>query len=258
MLRTTRISPSPALALLVFAGLVHALPLSAQEAEPERWQATAELSYTDQSGNRDLRLLTGGFDISHLQKDRFRLDASLQTRYGESEGKTVARRHYGSLAFDLDPENRWSPFLFADAERDRFKRLAARVSGGAGAKYTLYRNRPAKSEASVSLALLASREEFFAPPSGVNPPSRTTARWSLRARGKRQLREGFDVHHTTFVQPVYDHLADYLLRSETGAKLLLDERLAFAVEYQVDRNARPPAGVRPNDTIFKTGLIINF
>lgn len=258
MVQNTRTPLRLVLCLLVCAGLGAALPLPAQQARPERWQATAELSYTDQSGNRDLRLLTGGLDVSHLQKDRFRLDASLETRYGESEGETVARRHYGSLAFDLHPENRWSPFLFADAERDRFKRLAVRVSGGAGAKYTLYRDAPTETEASASLALLGSHEDFFAPPTGADPPARTTARWSLRVRGKRQLHEGIHVQHTTFVQPVYDHLADYLLRSETGAKLLLNERFAFAVEYQVDRNARPPAGVRPNDTLFKTGLIINF
>lgn len=248
----------PFVAAVLLLALCATAPLAAQDEEPKRWKAAAELSFTDQSGNRNLRLLTGGLKVSHLQKESFRLDAALETRYGESEGETVARRHYGSLAMDLQPEDLWSPFLFADAERDRFKRLALRFSSGAGAKYTLYRAKPTDSEASLSLALLYSHENFFSAEDGTGSPVRNTARWSLRARGRQDLRDGLNVYHVTFVQPVYDHLADYLLRSETGAKLLLSERLAFSVEYQIDRNARPPAGVRPNDSILKTGLIINF
>ena len=115
----------------------------AQEAgdaeEPDRWQVSAELSYTDQSGNNELRLFTGGLNLTHLQPDRFELNSTLQSRYGKSEGELVARNYYGSLSFDLYPQNRVSPFLFVDAERDPFKRLNLRASGGAGAKYTFYR-----------------------------------------------------------------------------------------------------------------------
>ncbi|MQA89592.1 MAG: DUF481 domain-containing protein [Gemmatimonas sp.] len=68
----------------------------------------------------------------------------------------------------------------------------------------------------------------------------------------------FTLQHTTFYQPLWDDVASYLLRSDTGVKILLTERLALSVDYQLTRDARPPQGVEPNDRLFKTGLIIAF
>src|SRR5690606_1474453 len=102
--------------------------------DADRWKISAEMSFTDQSGNKVLRLLTGGLRLSHLEESEFKLDASLQSRYGKSDGEVVARNHYASVSFDHHPQNPWSPFVSLEAERDEFKRLDLRLSGGAGAK----------------------------------------------------------------------------------------------------------------------------
>lgn len=234
-------------------------PAAAQQpgdSMPERWDVSAEFSYTDQTGNRVLRLLTAGLNFSHLREEDFELDGTLEGRYGESEGEVVARSQRATLTFDLHPREVWSPFLFTQAERDEFKRLDLRFSGGAGAKYTLHR-RP-DGEASLSAALLLSHERFDQLPADPAAANTTRARWSVRLRGSRQLRDGLTAQHTTFYQPVWDEVADYLLRSETGVKLLLMERLALSVEYQWDRDSDPPAEVRADDRLLKTGLIIEF
>lgn len=236
-------------------------PAAAQETEPgapDRWKVAAELSFTDQSGNRELRLLTGGLRVSHLQKEDFEMEALLQSRYGESSDEVIARNHFASLSLDVHPREIWSPFFFLTAERDPFKRLDARLAGGAGAKYTAYRSDDGNDEASLSLALLYSYENLR--PTAADPfgPARTLARWSMRVRGKQEVNEQVTLQHVTFYQPEWDQVADYLLRSETGAKVLLTERLALSVSYQLDRTARPPQGVSPDDRLFKTGLIIDF
>jgi putative salt-induced outer membrane protein YdiY len=223
-----------------------------------RWKASAELSYTDQSGNRTLRVLTGGFKASHLQKDLFRLDASLQSRYGESDAGVIARSHFGSLAFDLRPQATVSPFVFADAEHDRFKRLDARVSAGAGAKYTLYRQTELANEASVSLALLVQHENRVATEQDPRPPSRTIGRASLRLRGSQELPTGVRFQHVSFYQPMVDQLADYLLRTENGLRVSLNQRLALSVVHQYSRTALPPEGVSPDERILRTGIIFDF
>ncbi|MBA4159182.1 MAG: DUF481 domain-containing protein [Gemmatimonadetes bacterium] len=225
---------------------------------PPRWKASAELSYTDQTGNRLLRLLTGGFKASHLNEELFRLDLSVRSRYGESDEGVVARNHYGSLAFDLNPRQTWSPFVFVDAEHDRFKRLDARVSGGAGAKYTPLRSRDMGTEASVSLAVLVSHESLIATAADPIPRNRTRARWSMRVRGNHDLPSGVKLQHVSFYQPLLDEMADYLLRTETGARFSLTERLALSVVYELNRNAIPPEGVSPDDRILKTGIIFDF
>lgn len=237
-------------------------PAAAQDtasvATPDRWKISAEMSYTDQSGNRVLRLLTGGLRVSHLEKEDFRLDGSLQSRYGQSEGEVVARNHYAALTFDLHPQRPWSPFFFVDAERDAFKRLDLRFKGGAGAKHTLRRSGSGEEQISASLAVLFAYEDIRTSPQDPFPDDGGLARWSLRVRGSRELGSSVTLQHVTFYQPAWDQVADYLLRSETEAKVLLTERLALSVAYQINRTAIPPEGVQPDDRLFKTGLIIDF
>lgn len=225
----------------------------------DRWNVSAELSYTDQTGNKVLRLLTGGLKVAHRERESFELDGSVQSRYGKSDDRVVARNHYASLALDLQPEEVWSPFLFFNAERDELKRLDLRFSGGAGAKYTFYEQPKQKNEGSVSLAILYSHESF-ATVEGQPPPRdpRNLARWSLRAVGKQRVNSAVSLQHTSFYQPALEEMADYLLRSETGAKVLLTQRLALSVGYQLSRTNRPPEGVGPDDRLFKTGIIIDF
>lgn len=256
MIRTRAVLAPPVLVLAVLCLLPAPIRAQEESAPVDRWKLSTELSYTDQSGNRSLRLLTGGVRATHLQKEAFELDAAAETRYGESEGEVIARRHYGSLSLDLAPEGTWSPFLFADAERDRFKRLDARLSGGAGAKYTFHRARENRGSASVSLALLYSYENLAVTDDGRPGGARDLARWSLRLKGSRELRPGLSLHHVAFYQPAWAEMADYLLRAETGANVLLLERVALSVTYQLQRNALPPEGVEPDDRILKTGLIL--
>ncbi len=251
--------------------MVVSTPLNAQAEgqtrPPDRWKVSAELSFTDQSGNRVLRLLTGGFSVSHLQRDRYRLDGSIQSRYGRAEGELVTLSHTASFAFDFRPNSPWSPFMFADAERDEFKRLDMRLSTGAGAKHTFRRSADGSLETSLSAALLHSFEQTAprfrtSPQSPLLPkpsPSRShSARWSFRGRTSHQLRDGITLRHTTMYQPVWGELADYLLRSDTGLKILLTERLALSIDYQFKRDSRPPEDVGPNDRLLTTGLIIDF
>lgn len=241
--------------------LVSATSAAAQEqveaeAQPDRWDVAAEASLTDQSGNRVLRLFTGGLQVSHRETEAFELEATAESRYGKSDDEVVARSHFASLTLDLQPGDVVSPFLYSTAERDRFKRLDLRFSGGAGAKYTPYRS--GSDEASLSLALLYSHERQTPDETGAADPDRHLARWSLRARGTREIREGVEVRQVTFYQPIFGRLADYLLRSETGATVLITERLALSVSYRLDRTSRPPEDVAPDDRLLKTGLIIQF
>ncbi|HET8655213.1 MAG TPA: DUF481 domain-containing protein [Longimicrobiaceae bacterium] len=223
---------------------------------PDRWKISAAFSYTDQSGNKVLRLLTSGLNVSHLDKDRYKLDAMLQSRYGQSDGEVVARNQYGSISINLHPKGMFSPFLYANAERDVFQRLNLRFSGGAGAVFTPFPNRDG--EASLSLALVDSYEDLRATQSDPKSPTRNLARFNVQLKGSNKVSEGVSIHHTSNFQPAANELADYLLRTDTGMKVVLTEKLALSVDYQLNRNAQPPEGVEPNDRLLKTGFIIDF
>ncbi len=256
---------------IIFVQLAIGAPLRAEAQEeteaPDRWKVSAEFSFTDQSGNRVLRLLTGGFSVSHLQRDFYRLDSSFQSRYGRTDGELVTLSHTASFAFDFRPTSTWSPFVFADAERDEFKRLDVRLSSGAGAKHTFRRSANGGLETSLSASLLHSFEQTAAQVTtrpqhpllpGPSPARVYLSRWSFRGRTSHELRDGVTLRHTTMYQPAWSEMADYLLRSDTGLKILLTERLALSVEYQFKRDSQPPENVGPDDRLLTTGLIIDF
>jgi hypothetical protein len=245
---------STALLLLTLLLPAAALP---QEAGPQRWKLSTELNYSGQSGNRNLHLLTGALRVTHLQHESYELEAALETRYARSEEEVIARAHSASLAFDLTPHQAVSPFLFSSVERDPLRRLEVRTQSGAGAKYTFYRGAEA-GEASLSLGMLHSYEQLVDAGDPFEREVRHLARWSLRGRASESLRPGLTFHHVSYYQPMVDQMADYLLRSTTGTKILMLDRFSLVVSFQLERNSRPPEGVEPNDLLLRTGFVFDF
>lgn len=231
------------------------------EAEPERpdlWSFAAEFSYTDQSGNKSLRLLTGGLKFSHRDKKRFELDGSLQSRYGQSEGEVVARNYFAYLNFSPYKEARLSPSFSLKTERDPFKRLDVRFVGSAGAKLTPYRAGGGDGEMSLFLMTSYEFQNLQATPEDEADEFTHVPRWTMEMRGTQKLNSSVTAHIQSSYEPSWGELANYLLRSQTGMKVLLTERLALSVEYQFNRTNEPPEGVAPDDRLFKTGVIIDF
>lgn len=225
---------------------------------PDLWTFAAELSYTDQTGNKTLRLLTGGLKFSHREKKSFELDGSIQSRYGQSEGEVVARNYFANMNFSPYKDGRVTPSFSMKAERDPFKRLDVRFVGSAGVKATPYRANQGAGE--VSLLLMTSYEfqNLRVDPADTSEEFSHVPRWTMEMRGNRRLNSSVTAHVQSSYEPSWGELANYLLRSQTGLKVLLTERLALSLEYQFNRTNQPPEGVAPDDRLFKTGIIIDF
>lgn len=228
------------------------------EPPPDRWNFSAEASFTDQSGNKTLRLLTGAFKFAHREKSRFELDGSIQSRYGQSDGEVVARNYFSNINFSPFKQGRLSPSFSAKAERDPFKRLDLRFLGSAGAKYTPYRANQNRGE--LSLFLMTSYEfQDLRVNEGDDQDEYThVPRWTMELRGNRRLNSSVTATVQSSYEPSWGELANYLLRSQTGLKVLLTEDLALSMEYQFNRTNHPPEGVAPDDRLFKTGIILDF
>lgn len=236
-------------------------PRQAREPGPDLWNFAAEFSYTDQTGNKTLRLLTGGLKFSHRDKKTFELDGSLQSRYGQSEGEVVARNYFATINFSPYKQARITPSFSMKAERDPFKRLDVRFLGSAGAKITPYR--PDKGNGEISLFLMTSYEfqnlELRAADTSTDFDEFThVPRWTMEMRGNQKVNESVTAYAQSSYEPSWGEMANYLLRSQTGLKVLLTERLALSMEYQFNRTNQPPEGVAPDDRLFKTGIIIDF
>ncbi|NIP78861.1 MAG: DUF481 domain-containing protein, partial [Gemmatimonadetes bacterium] len=141
--------------------------------------------------------------LTRLETSAYELSLDGRFRYGRSEGEDVAQNLQGTLTFDVWPEARWSPFLFATGEQDPFRKLDLRLNGGAGLKHTFWRDD--WDEVSLSGAVLYSYENLEVADTLGDGITRM-ALWSWRVRGRRELSEGSRLEQVVFYQPAWNAL----------------------------------------------------
>lgn len=224
---------------------------------PDRWGFETNLSLTSSSGNDQITVFITDGKITHLQTDRFKLELGGRIRYGRSGGEDVAQNMRTSLTLELGPNAPWSPFVFGDAEKDPFKRLDLRTSGGAGVRYRLTRADAA--EFVLSGAALHSYENIRldeVDPLGGNVTHK--ARWRWVARGKASLMDdAITANHETYYEPVWDRGDDYLMEVENTLRFRFTDHLAFRVAHVFQRDSSPPEDVRENDQMLTLGVSYN-
>lgn len=242
------------LAALLSLFALMAAPLGAQEDEdPERWAVELGFALSASGGNQDLTVLTSNAGLTHLETGQYEAEIGGRFRYGRSEGQKVAQNLQGNAVVDLWPEAGWSPFLFATAESDPFKKLDARLNAGSGVKRTFWRDD--WSELSLSAAVLYSYENLDVEPALGDGVSHT-ARWSWRGRARREFAEGRRFEQVVFYQPEWDDAGDYLLESRTSARWALTQALAFTTALLYQRDSTPAPEVGPDDWSLAVGLSV--
>lgn len=251
-----RLLPWTLAALLTAAAATAPAPAGGQAAEtpPERWGLDLAITLNGSGGNERLTLLTSEVGLRHLQTGTFEMGVGGRFRYGRSGGTVVARNVRGTANLDLYPRQPWSPFLFAAAESDPFRRLALRLNTGAGAKHTFWRE--GWDEVSLSGALLYFHERLEATDPALEAVDHT-ARWSGRARARRSFGERARLEQVAFYQPLWYRADDYLLELHTSARVLLVEGLALTLTGLYERDSTPAPGVRPDDWSIAFGLGLN-
>jgi hypothetical protein len=220
-------------------------PLRAQDAPSPAWRTQLELGFNGARGNSSFAVLRTGFMVTHLRTDAAEVEAAGLFRYGESEGETIASDWKASIKVDLTPTGAWSPFVFATAAGDEVRRIDLRSEGGAGAKYTFWNDEGG--EASLSLASLYSYEDYEQEPELASLPAEHSARWSLRARGRKRFGEGSEFQHTTFYQPVWNRAGDFVATAATTVSTSLLGDLTLAVEHEYVHDATPPPDIERDD-----------
>lgn len=229
-------------------------PAAAQDEEdPDRWAMDLGFSLNTSGGNERLTILVSEVGFSHLETSSYEANLGGRFRYGRSEGEDVAQNLRGSASIDLWPEDAWSPFHFVSAENDPFRKLEARLNGGTGVKRTFWRD--GWGEVSVSGAVLYSYENLEVADS-IGDGVTETARWSWRARARKEIGSGRRLEHVTLFQPEWDVLDDYLVESRTSARWSLTRSLAFATTFLYERDSTPAPEVGPDDWSLAVGLTL--
>jgi putative salt-induced outer membrane protein YdiY len=236
--------------IIVIALAALGAPARAQD-EPDHWEVGLELGFNAARGNTYLTLFSTTFEVKRLETDLFELAWNATALYGENADSVIARRYRTGLNFDYRPEAKVSPFIFLDAERDKFRKLDVRTNVGAGAKYVLWRSE--QTTGSLSAAVLHDYENFTAPLPGEDA-SRSSARWSIRAKAQGELDNGLALVNTTFFKPVFEEIDDYNIDATTKASLRVSERVALSLSWMFRYDSTPPPDVRKDDQTVQVGI----
>jgi len=246
-------TPAPAAQAAPTTSVQDAPP--AKPPAPDRWRVVLDLAFSGSSGNQDLSVLTTGARITHLVKEDFELEANAQLRYGRSEGEEVARNVRGGLTLEIFPKARWSPFISTTLENDPFRKLDLRANGGAGAEFVLVK--APRTNVEFSMGALYSYEDYAGEPgSAALKRFQETALWSLRLRGQQQFQSGFRLEHNTHYQPRWNVSSDYNLMTDTSARIMLNDRIAFTFGFRFERDSTPRQGVERDDRLTRAGVTI--
>ena len=236
-----------------------AVGLAAQEApdtagvepEPETWAAEAGFALNATGGNEQLTVLATELSLTHLETSVYEANIGGRFRYGRSQGVDVVQNLRLNISTDFWPAARWSPFLFATAENDPFKKLEARLNGGAGVKHTFWQE--GWNELSLSGAALYSYENLEVADT-LGTGMTQTALWSWRGRTRREFGEGRRFEQLVYYQPEWDEFDDYLLETVTSARWALTRSLAFTTTFTYERDSTPAPEVAPDDWSLAVGL----
>ena len=226
-------------------------PQVVQEA-PDRWALAVDFGFHGQVGNTQLVALSSGFQLRHLETQKFEFQLSANYRYGRSRGEIVARSTQMRVTVNARPQARWSPFIFSSADRDRFKRLDLRSSGGGGLQYRFWRSD--RGRASLSTAALYDYESFTQPTATAPDGTRHNARWRVLLEAETRIGEQARVKHASSWQPVWDRASDYDVEVTTSFATRVTERVSMTLNHVYQHDSLPAEGVKRDDQRLVAGL----
>jgi hypothetical protein len=250
-------------ALLLVAG--HAAPLWATAGDDDstgttaadsnaQLSATAELSYSDASGNTNLALLGSRLGLKRLSPGS-ELSFIAGMRYGKQDGHVAAESYITEISARFRPMAWVSPFFYAKGTRDLITNIDLRVAAAAGAELNIVPD--ATQRVSLGLAVLQDYQRRLIPIDSDEPREIYSTRFNLRLVANPTLKKGITAEHITQFEPVADDFGNYLFTSRTALRVLLTGSLALQTSYQFSFDATPAPGVvSRTDRALTTGLIV--
>ncbi len=231
------------------------VPAEAQTAE-DLWRSMVEFGFTGASGNTSFSILSGGFSVNRLERERFELDLSAKIRWGKSDGEVIANDIQGTIKFDWSPQADFSPFVYATASRDVIRNLDGKFVTGGGVKWTLLRW-DSESKLSFSLAGIVDHENFRLMPDSPEQETVTVDRWSTRVKFDHTFGSGATFQHITFWQPRVSDFSDYIVSVENSLSSQLHSNLSLVINHSYIHDEIPPPGAVSVDQRFAIVLRVS-
>ncbi len=230
----------------------------------------SRLSGAPAEGIRGETALSGEWRTGNTDSFTFAADLSIErtrgrnqsflivaSELGRASGASYANRHFAHLRHRFHLGERWAVEGFLQSEFDEFKRLELRALAGVGVRAVVAKSRGAG--LALGAALMGELEEIAS--DGARSAAdlhHRTPRLSSYVSGSIQLAPGWNVSTTSYAQPALDDIGDLRLSSHTSITVRPGDRVALELTATLDRDARPPEGVKPLDAALRQGITLSF
>jgi putative salt-induced outer membrane protein len=236
-------------ALAILAGVA---PLAAQTpAPPKRTRLTASAGLVDVAGNTRLMSLTGDQRLEHRTADaRWMFSQNAGAVYGRTDDSTTATLLKAGLRADRALSARWSAFLGAGFERNRFAGISRRFEEVLGLGWK---------------ALSTPRDRLVLEAGASFNQQRSTLDQSdnfVAARGAAAFRHQFTA--TAYFEQLAEFLPslengdDLRINTETALVAPISARIALKASYAIRFDNLPAPGFKKTDRILTSGIQITF
>ena len=212
---------------------------------PTPWKGSALANASLFFGNTQQQVLGADGKLARVDS-AFGFAGELQTLYGEASldqgTRAVTKRLWmATMTVNFRPLAPVSSFITTTYQSNLEKRIDARYSVGAGAKWNVLQS----SATNASLSLALSAERTVARDSTVHIPAERLARFSWQARYHHSFDDRLQVAHVMSWEPKATGVSQYLVSSNTELRYKMNGTvslsLAFTDNYDssaIDRGAR--------------------
>ena len=207
--------------------------------EGTKWQGRFNIGAAETSGNTSTQKLHVDAEvIARTLKNRY--TARLEVNHGRSEGEVNESNALGYLKYDRFLSPKWYAYLNGSAERDRFKDIELRSVLGAGSGYQFIET--PRTNLSLEAGLSNVHTDFDLAPDEDYP----AARWALKYEqfiGQTKLQ--FFHRHEVLIG--IGDVKRSFMRSMTGLRMPVIEKVDATLQYNLDWDNNPAPGRVPTD-----------
>ncbi len=198
---------------------------------PKLWRGSALANASMFFGNNQQQVVGADGKISRVDSS-LGVSLELQMQYGEAAVDTgprvVTKRLWlGTMNVNFRPLAPVSSFITSSYESNLEKRIAARYSLGAGARWNILNRQ--HTDASLSLSLSA--EETTPRDSTVHFPNERIARFSWLGRFHHAFDNRLDLTHATSWQPSASGPSQFLIASNTEFRYRMNGAVSLSLAF---------------------------
>jgi putative salt-induced outer membrane protein YdiY len=222
--------------------------------DKEGLNGKAGLSVNGSSGNTDKINGEGSGRLAWKHGEHTEILA-VSYAYGKSRGQRDTNKSFVHLRHRYALDNTWDVEAFGQAQQNEFARLKLRTLFGGGMRWS---QQDDEWRIHLGLGSFYESETLRSDAANTAPPRTRLWRGNVYGNLYYALNDRVGFQNTLYFQPAWKDMPDYRLLESAAMTVNLTDKLDLRLSIEVEKDSRPPIGVKSTDTSYKTGLEYRF